>query len=57
MSMFSKMEVFRERKCNSSLEFSAFGLSDRFGPRRKVVLRGEGYAWAPVLRSFEKSKR
>ena len=24
------------------------------GPRRKEVLRGEGNAWTPVLRSFDK---
>ena len=24
------------------------------GTRRKVVLRGEGNAWVPVLRSFDK---
>ena len=28
--------------------------SDFFGSRRKVVLRGEGNAWAPILRSFNK---
>ena len=31
-----------------------FGQSDRVGPRSKVILRGEGYAWAPVLGSFDK---
>ena len=47
----------RERRSNFSLDFPAYGPSDRFGPRRKVVLRGEGYAWAPVLGSFDNSKR
>ena len=28
--------------------------SEFFGTRRKVALRGEAYAWAPVLRSFDK---
>ena len=30
------------------------GQSDFFGPRRKVALHGENYAWAPVLGSFDK---
>ena len=30
------------------------GPSDSFGARRKVVLRGKGNAWAPVLGSFDK---
>ena len=46
--------VFRERMCNLSLGFPAFGSSDFFGPRSKVVLRNEGYAWAPVSRIFDK---
>ena len=44
----------RERKSNFSLDFPAFGPSIRVGPRSKVVLRCKGYAWAPVLWSFEK---
>ena len=47
----------RERSSNFSLDFLTFGSSDRVGPRSKVVLRGEGYAWAPILGSFDKSKR
>ena len=39
---FQKWRVFREKKGNFS---------------RKVVLRGKGYAWAPVLGSFDNSKR
>ena len=31
-----------------------FGPSDHFGPRSKVVLRGEGNAWAPVSGVFDK---
>ena len=48
---------FRERKCNFSLDFPAFEPSVRVGLRSKVVLRGKGYAWAPVLWSFDNSKR
>ena len=40
--------------CNFSLRFRAIGPSDSFGARRKVVLRGEGNAWAPVSWSFDK---
>ena len=46
--------VFSERVCNFSLRSRSIGPSDFFGPRRKVALRGEDYAWAPVLGSFEK---
>ena len=49
-----KWRVFRERACNFSLGFPAFGLSDFFGPRSKVVLRSEGFAWASVSGSFDK---
>ena len=44
---------YRERKSNFSLDFPVFGPSDFIGPRSKVVLRGKGYAWAPVLGSFD----
>ena len=47
----------RERMSNFSPDFTAFGPSVRVGPRSKVVLRGKGYTWAPVLGSFEKSGR
>ena len=40
--------------CNFSLRSRPIGPSDFFGPRRKVSLRGEEYAWAPVLGSFNK---
>ena len=49
--------IFRERKCNFSLDFPAFGPSVRVEPRSKVVLLGKGYAWALVLGSFDNSKR
>ena len=40
--------------CNFSLGFWPIGSSDFFGPRSKVVLRSEGYAWVPVSGSFDK---
>ena len=45
---------FRERESAFSLDFQAIGPSDFVGPRRKVVLRSEGYAWALVSWSFDK---
>ena len=48
---------YRERVSNFSLDFPAIGLSVFVGPRSKVVLRGKGYAWAPVLWSLENSER
>ena len=47
----------RERKSNFSLDFPVFGPSDFIRPRNKVVLHGKGYAWAPVLLSFNNSER
>ena len=44
----------RERKCAFSLDFRSIGPSVLDGARRKVVLRDEGYAWAPVSGSFDK---
>ena len=46
---FQKWRVFRERKCNFSLDFPAFGPLVCIRPRSKVVLHGKGYAWASVL--------
>ena len=46
--------IFRERVRDFSLDFWLIRPSDSFGARRKAVLRGEAYAWAPVLRSFDK---
>ena len=43
-----------ERECDFSLRLRAIRPSEFFGARRKVALRGEAYAWAPVLRSFDK---
>ena len=48
---------FREKKCDFSLDFSEFGPSILVGPRRKVDLRYKGYAWTPILWSFDNSKR
>ena len=47
-------DIFRERGSDFSLRSQAIGQSDFFGPRRNVVLRGEGNAWAPVSWSFDK---
>ena len=49
-----RMVVFRERRCPFSLRFRSIGSSDFFEARRKVALRGEGNAWAPVSWSFDK---
>ena len=49
-----KCDSFRERRCPFSLDYQAIRPSEFFGARRKVVLRGEAYAWTPVLRSFDK---
>ena len=49
--------VFRERNSDFSLDFLAFGPSVLDGARNKVVLRGKGYAWAPILWSSDNSKR
>ena len=46
--------VFRVRECNFSLSFRKIRPSEVFGARRKVVLRGEAYAWTPVLGVFNK---
>ena len=52
-----KGRVFRERKSNFSLDFPVFGPSVLVGLSSKVVLRCKGYAWAPVLWSFDNSGR
>ena len=46
--------VFRERGSDFFIRSRAIGQSDFFGLRRKVVLHSEGFAWAPVLGSFDK---
>ena len=45
---------FSERERDFSLDFWAIRRSEFFGARSKDVLRDEGNAWAPVLRSFDK---
>ena len=40
--------------CDFSLRSRAIGPTDFVGPRRKVVLRSEGFAWVPVLGIFDK---
>ena len=45
---------FRERRCAFSLDLQTIGLSIFDGTRRKVVLCGEGNAWAPVSGVFDK---
>ena len=46
--------VFRERASHFSLDLWLIRLSEFFEARRKVALRNEAYAWAPILRSFDK---
>ena len=48
---------FRERKSNFSLDFPAFGPSVLVGARGEVDLRYKGYAWTPILWSFDNSRR
>ena len=52
-----EFEVFRERDSTFSLGFRPIGPSVLDGARKKVVLRGEGYAWAPIWWSSDNSKR
>ena len=46
--------IFRKRERGFSLKSQAIGPSEFVGTRRKVALRSEAYAWAPILRSFDK---
>ena len=48
---------FYREKLQLISRFPGFWAVDRFGPRSKVVLHGKGYVWAPVLGSFDNSKR
>ena len=45
---------FKVRERDFSLDYRAIRPSAVFGTRRKATLRGETYAWAPDLRSFDK---
>ena len=47
-------DIFTERESGFSLRSPPIGPSDSFGPRSKVVLRIEGFAWVLVLGSFYK---
>ena len=49
--------VFGERESTFSLGFRPIGSSVFDGARKKVTLRGEDYAWAPIWWSSENSKR
>ena len=49
-----RFDYFSERECNFSLSFRAIRPSEFFKTRSKAALRNEAYAWAPVLRSFDK---
>ena len=55
--ILKQWRVFRERKYNFSQDFLVFGQSDLVEPRSKIVLRCKGYAWTPILWSFNNSKR
>ena len=44
---------FRERRTSFSLDFWEIRPSKFVRTRRKVALRIEAYAWAPVLKSFD----
>ena len=46
--------VSSERERGFSLNFRQIRSSEFVGTRSKVTLRIEAYAWAPVLRSFDK---
>ena len=47
--------IFRDRRRTSfSLDLREIRPSEFFGTRNKAALRGEAYAWAPILGSFVK---
>ena len=48
---------FLERESSLSLGFRPIGSSVLDEGRSKTVLRGEGYAWAPIWWSSDNSKR
>ena len=52
-----KMRDFIERVSTFSLEFLVIGPSVLVGTRGEVGLRCKGYAWVPVLWSFDNSGR
>ena len=46
--------IFRERTSDFSLKYRAIRPSAIVGTRREAALCGEGFAWVPDLRSFDK---
>ena len=48
------ISFFSERESSFSLEIRAIRPSAVFETRRRVALRGEGFAWVPDLGSFLK---
>ena len=48
---------FRERKSNFSLDFPAFGLLVLVEAIGEVDLHCKGYAWTPILWSFDNFER
>ena len=48
---------FRERVSNFSLDLSTIGSSVSGEARSKVAPHSKGYAWAPVLGSFDKLQK
>ena len=50
-----KEDIFRERGSNFSLNFSAIGPSVSGETKAKLLPHGKGYAWVPVLWSFDNS--
>ena len=50
----SQKWCFSERMLDFSLSFRQIRSSYVFEARRKAALLGEGYAWTPDLRSFDK---
>ena len=45
---------FREKVSDFSLDLRQIRPSAVFGTRRRIALRGEGFAWVPDLESFLK---
>ena len=52
-----KERDFRERSSTLSLEFLTIGPSVSGEARSKVAPNGKGYAWVPVLGSFDKLRK
>ena len=50
----TKIEFFRVRRSDFSQEYREIRPLAVFGTRRRIALRGEGFAWVPDLGSFFK---